>query len=443
MATMGASSATPKRRSFRFYKWLTIIFLFCLGVINFADKTIIGFAAVPIMTDLGLSHEQFGMVGSAFFWFFSISALVVGRMSDRFSTKSLLTGMASIWAAVQFATVFIGSFGQLVATRVILGIAEGPSYNLSIHHTAKWLPQSQRGLGFSLVTIGSALGPALAAPVLIYVIYHAGWRDAFLMLGVVGIVWIAAWLWFAKDSPESVGMESPEGATAKPGERASIAWRDLMPAIFSRDFVLVALHGFTSYWGLALLIVWVPSYLEEVRQISHHQAMMYLGLPWLAGAIGSLVVCAFADRLFKKTQSSRISRVYIMGILGLVAQGLWYLFIGVPSTGFAITALVLASAASSCGYPLGSAIVSDMVLPEHRGTMLGVLMFFSTLAGLIAPAVSGHIIQSAPTLGAGYYNAFIVLIGINVVTLVLFLIGVRPPKPGETPRYVAKMQSRT
>lgn len=438
MASIDLSSHQAKARNFRFHKWLTITFLFFLGVINFADKTIIGFAAVPIMQDLGLNHEQFGFVGSAFFWLFSLSALVVGRMSDRYSTKTLLTGMASVWAAIQFMTVFIGSFTQLVATRIVLGAAEGPAYNLSIHHTAKWLPQSQRGLGFSLVTIGSALGPALAAPAVIYAIHKFGWRSAFLLLGVVGLIWIVAWVWLARDNPGSASTQSAPDASveAEADAPAGASWRELMPAILSRDFLLVALHGFTSYWGLALLIVWVPSYLEEVRHITPQQAQIFLGLPWLAGAVGSLVACAAADWLFRKTRSSRISRVYVIAILGLFAQVFWYFFVSVPGTGAAVAFLVLASAAGSCGYPLGGALVSDMVLPQHRGTMLGVLMCITTLAGLAAPAISGSIIQAAGSLDAGYFNAFVVLIGLNVVSLILLLVGVHPPKPGTVPSYV-------
>lgn len=440
MATTDAGTMSQTRaRSFRFYKWSVITLLCLLGVINFADKTIIGFAAVPIMRDLKLTHEQFGLVGSAFFWLFSITALVVGRLSDRFATKSLLALMASVWATMQFVTVFVVSLPQLAATRVVLGAAEGPSYNLSIHATAKWLSQSQRGFGFALVTIGSALGPALAAPLLIYVIYHVSWRAAFVLLGLVGTIWVAGWLMLSKESPQAVGMASPEGATALGDIHPNIAWRDLMPAIFSRDFILVVLSGFTSYWGLAMLIVWVPSYLEEVRHITHSQAQMYEGLPWLAGAVASLVLSGIADWQFRRTQSSRKSRVYMMGATGLVSAVCWYLFVSMPNTGTSVTFLVIAAAMGSPGYPLGNAIVSDMVLPEHRGTLLGVMLACATSAGLIAPAVSGLLIQHGATTATGYYNAFTLMASMNLVTVILLLIGVRPPKPGTMPPYVQRL----
>lgn len=101
--------------------WVTIGFLFTLSIINVADKSIIGLASVPIMKDLNLSPSQWGIVGSSFFWLFSISALLIGFLSDKVGTKKVITSISSIWAIVQFATVFTMNLPYLVATRIILG----------------------------------------------------------------------------------------------------------------------------------------------------------------------------------------------------------------------------------------------------------------------------------------------------------------------------------
>lgn len=436
MATTSAEAAQTKTRSFRFYKWTTVALLFLLGMINFADKSVIGFAAAPIMKDLGLSHEQFGFVGSAFFWFYSIAAIVVGRQSDRFGTKPLLAGIAFLWAIMQFATMFVVNFAQLAATRIVLGTAEGPSFNLSMHATAKWLPPSQRGFGFSLVSIGSALGPAVAAPVLLYFIFHFGWRSAFLLLGAIGVVWILAWSLLFKEDPQVAGVDSKDEPVNQ-SKREVVPWRTLFPAIFSRDFLAVAFAGFTAYWGLALLIVWVPDYLQQVRHLTHGQAQYIEGLPWLAGAGASLFFTFIADWLYRRTQSSRKSRVYMMGVLGVLSAICWWVAVILPSTGPAIALIVIGSAFASPGYPLGNAIVSDMVLPEHRGTMLGILVGVATSAGIISPAVSGMLIQSGSNQ-SGFVHAFILLAALNIIANILLLIAAHPPRPGSTPKYAMK-----
>src|SRR5947199_6220490 len=87
--------------------WIVITLLFFLTVISNADKAIIGFASVPIMKELGLSPEQWGFVGSIFFFLYSISAIFVGILADKIGTKKVIAGMAAIWAIVQLSTVFI------------------------------------------------------------------------------------------------------------------------------------------------------------------------------------------------------------------------------------------------------------------------------------------------------------------------------------------------
>ena len=89
----------PEREPARAWAVVAMMFLFML--INFADKAVIGLAAVPIIADLHLTNEQFGQVGSAFFLFFSISAVLIGFLVNRVSTKWVLTAMALIWAFTQ------------------------------------------------------------------------------------------------------------------------------------------------------------------------------------------------------------------------------------------------------------------------------------------------------------------------------------------------------
>src|SRR6516225_7363996 len=101
--------------------WIIVAMMFLFMLINFADKAVIGLAAVPIIKDLHLTNEQFGQVGSAFFLLFSISAVLVGFLVNRVSTKLVLTAMALIWAFTQLPMLGVVSLQVLMASRVILG----------------------------------------------------------------------------------------------------------------------------------------------------------------------------------------------------------------------------------------------------------------------------------------------------------------------------------
>jgi MFS transporter, ACS family, hexuronate transporter len=87
--------------------WIVISLLFLLTVISNADKAIIGFASVPIIAELGLTAEQWGIVGSVFFLLYSISAILGGALADRFGIGKVIVGMVAVWSLVQFSTIFV------------------------------------------------------------------------------------------------------------------------------------------------------------------------------------------------------------------------------------------------------------------------------------------------------------------------------------------------
>ncbi|MFD6439919.1 MFS transporter, partial [Peribacillus sp. NPDC060186] len=149
--------------------WIMIILLFFLTVISNVDKAIIGFASVQIMDELNITPTQWGLVGSVFFWLYSLSAILMGALSDKIGAKRVITIIAIIWAVVQFSTFFVYSFPLLLATRLILGAGEGPAYSLAMTSASKWLPKQKLSFGLTLVSIGGPLGVAISAPILMYI----------------------------------------------------------------------------------------------------------------------------------------------------------------------------------------------------------------------------------------------------------------------------------
>ena len=104
--------------------WSVTFLLFLFMVVNFADKIVVGLAGVPIMTDLKLSPEQFGLLGSSFFFLFSIAAIVVGFIVNKVPTRWVLLALAVVWALAQFPMVGTVSFTTLLICRIVLAPAK-------------------------------------------------------------------------------------------------------------------------------------------------------------------------------------------------------------------------------------------------------------------------------------------------------------------------------
>src|SRR5579863_10217479 len=159
--------------------WLVVALLFLFTLINFADKTVIGIAAVPIMQELKLSPREFGLVGSSFFLLFALSAVATGFLVNRVQTRWVLLALGLIWALTQFPMLGTVGFGTLVASRVALGAGEGPAIPVALHATYKWFPNELRTLPTAIIVQGGAIGVMLALPSLNWIIVHYSWHWAF------------------------------------------------------------------------------------------------------------------------------------------------------------------------------------------------------------------------------------------------------------------------
>src|SRR5207237_8290186 len=139
-----------------------LLFLFML--VNFADKIVVGLAGVPIMTELQLSPQQFGELGSSFFLLFSITAIVVGFIVNRVDTRWVLLVLGLIWALAQFPMVGTVGFTTLLICRIILGAGEGPAGSVAVHAIYKWFPDEKRTLPTGVLSQGAAVGVMLPVP---------------------------------------------------------------------------------------------------------------------------------------------------------------------------------------------------------------------------------------------------------------------------------------
>src|SRR6201993_5318216 len=218
-----ATSRTDQRPEARQGAWVVVTMLFLFMLINFADKAVIGIAAVPIMRELQLSPRQFGLLGSSFFLLFSVSAIVTGFIVNRVQTRWALLTMGLVWALTQFPMLGTVGFATLVACRIALGAGEGPAYPVALHSAYKWFPNELRTLPTAVIAQGAGIGIMVALPLLNWVIINYSWHWAFGVLGFAGLAWAAAWLVLGREG--SLTAATAKNAALNPPR---IAYRQLL-----------------------------------------------------------------------------------------------------------------------------------------------------------------------------------------------------------------------
>jgi len=376
-----------------------LIFLFML--INFADKVVVGLAAQPIIAELKLSPEQFGLIGSAFFFLFALSAIVVGFITNRAQTRHTLLVMAIVWSLVQFPMLGTVSLEILIACRIVLGAGEGPAAPVATHAIYKWFPDSLRGMPTAIIAQGSALGVIVAVPALNWVIVHYSWHWAFGVLGIVGLAWAVLWLIFGR---EGTLVDPPVSGTAGGGEHVPYRYLLTCPSI-----VAACCAGFASYWGLALGLTWFTSYLVSGLGYSQQLGGNLTILPWIFGMFVVLGGGWTSQRLKKAGVSSRLCRGAFAAST-VVLGGAILLFVSfMPTPELKLALVVVGAAIGSTIYVVLPMIASELTPQPQRAAMLAITTSVVTLAGVLAPFTMGAVVQNAATPMAGYERGYMIL----------------------------------
>ncbi len=394
-----------------------LIFLFML--INFADKVVVGLAAQPIMADLKLSPEQFGLIGSSFFFLFAVSAVIVGFITNRVQTRHTLLVMAIVWSLVQFPMLGMVSLEVLIACRIVLGAGEGPAAPVATHAIYKWFPDSLRGMPTAIIAQGSALGVIVAVPALNWIIVNHSWHWAFGALGIVGLIWTVLWLIFGR---EGTLVDPPvSSAAGSGGERVPYRYLLTCPSI-----VAACCAGFASYWGLALGLTWFTSYLVGGLGYSQKVGGNLTILPWIFGMFVVLGGGFISQRLRKAGVSSRVSRGALPAAT-VILGGCFLPFVSaMPTPELKLLFVVVGGAIGSTIYVVIPMIASELTPQPQRAAMLAITTSVVTLAGVIAPLAMGAVVQNAASPMAGYERGYLILGLLLMAGGVIGLLFIRP-----------------
>ncbi|OIJ65369.1 MFS transporter [Streptomyces mangrovisoli] len=432
-----AASRSHRRRA-----WTVTGLLVAFMMVNFADKSVLGLAADRIRHDLGLSATGFGLANSAFFLLFSLSGALGGLLADRVRPRWLLLGMAVAWSLTQTPMALGGGVAALVVSRIVLGAAEGPAFPVAQHTALAWFPDHRRNLPGALISVGVTLGVVLAAPGLTWVIEHHGWRAAFAVVAVVGVVWAAAWAALGKDRParaddpaggsardsaddpvnDSADVAAPRPAELHGADAATSPAPSYRRILATRTWIGATVGYFGTYWMIALSLVWVPSYLKDGLGYSASASAAVVAGIWAVNGVALLAQAAATGWLLRRGVGSRWARGRLGGITLLVSAAGCGVLSQTGRGPLTVLLLLVGFGLSGAMSTVAVTSVAELVPQRRRGGALGLMNAAVTLAGLVAPALTGYLIDLRG--GAGYGNAVVlaaVLLAVGGVAAVALI----------------------
>ncbi|MCQ4129060.1 MFS transporter [Rhodococcus erythropolis] len=407
--------------------WTMTLMLVALYMLNWADKAVLGIVAQPLKDEFGFTAAQIGLAGSLFYLTFSLGGFLAGPLNRWLGLRWALVIMAVVWAASMLPMVFAASFAVLIASRCLLGLGEGPNSALANTAAFSWFPEEKRGLPAAAIISGGSIAKIAFAPILAVVTSTFGWRAAFITLAISALVWVPIWMALWRPGPYGEQTDTGKKVRQDPGmraaNRASLRRTMLTPTFIGGFFAATAMYAIA-----AMVITWLPSYLEVGLGYSRVAAGSMLAFPSIAGFVWMLSISALTDRAVSRGASVRLMRA-VIPTLGLVICGLT--LVAVPYIGSAVLVVVFIS----IGYGLGLGIlpqlnaVMSMIFPRHQvAGGLGIFLALTSLGPLVAPYITGLIIDGAADPAAGYATAFQAIGAVAVTGAVIALLAVNPTR---------------
>ncbi len=265
------------------------------------------------MDELHLTILQMSVVFSAFTLAYSIFEIPSGWLGDVKGSRLVLTRIVLWWSAFTMLTGAARGYGSLLTIRFLFGAGEAGAFPNIARTFATWFPQRERGRANGVMFLGSRVGGMLSAPVALLLISTWGWRMAFVILGLIGIVWSAVWFRFYWDRPEDDPSITAEELrwirqdAKEPAQREPTPWAALLR---SRNLYAICAMYFAFSYGLYFYFTWLPSYLIKELGFSVFAGGLFAALPFVLAGIADVCGGWLTDTL-SLTYGLRVGRCYL------------------------------------------------------------------------------------------------------------------------------------
>ncbi|HET8549173.1 MAG TPA: MFS transporter [Bryobacteraceae bacterium] len=381
-----------------------IVGLLCLAnIVAYVDRINLSFALADadFRRAFALSDTDRGNLNSAFFWTYAFLQIPAGALVDRFGVKYPYALGLLFWSLISAGTGFASAVWQLFAVRLLLGVGEAALTPGALRWIRFHIPEKQRGLATGLFFAGAKLGPAVGSYLAALLIHDYGWRTMFVILGLGSLLWLIPWMLAVRDDDRQLESEAARAA-AGPAMPFSYVFRS--PVIYGVIIGTFAYNYFNYF-----CLTWLPAYFVERWHMSLKGSGLYTSFSFVGFAAVAIAGGIAADRIIARgADAAGVRKAFTIAGLAVAASAC----IG-PLSGSRQVALAFAIV-SLTGLGLATAnywALTQTLMPGAAiGRIAGVQNFASNLSGIVAPTVTGWLVQRTGSYDAPIVAASVILL---------------------------------
>jgi MFS family permease len=377
-----------------------VLLLSIVVFINYVDRGNLATALPLIQGELHLTASQLGILLSVFYYGYVLAMAPVGWLAERYGAHVTLAIGAAAWSAATLLTGFASSFAALLVLRVLLGVGESAAFPCASKLLAQSVEVGRLGLANGVFSFGYLLGPAVGTLLGGLLMTRFGWRPVFILFGCISFVWLLPWRSVVIGPPQS----ACEADESQPPLRQILKQRALWGA---------AIGLFSGNYSFYFILAWLPFYLVTARGFSIEAMAWTASWAYLLNALSALLMGWLTDRFIRAGASPNLVYKGVMALFSVGGMACMAGMVLLPVTG-SIAALLVFEVMAGLSSPAIYAIPQIIAGPKAAGRWVGIQNAVGGMAGLVAPAITGILVDQTGHFGA----AFAIAAAANVVGLI-------------------------
>ena len=396
-------------------------------LINYFDRISISVAGPQLERSFHLTPVDLGVLFSAFFWSYALLQIPAGLVVDRLGVTRVGRWSAFLWSTASALTACAGGFAGLFLARLLLGMAEAPSFPASSKATGYWFPRTERALSTSLYDVGAKFSNVIGVPLVAVAVVGLGWRWGFAVVAALSFAYFVAFCWLYRDPSQHPRLTREErdyivSRGAEPEGQPPETAAGMLAYLLQARKVWGLVIGFGAYgYSFNLFLTWLPDYLVRTMHRGILASAGFAAIPWACASVADLLVGGWLiDFLIGRgCDGTRVRKIVL--IVGM-CTGLAVL--GAAATtrpGVALAWISLALAGISAAAPVAWSLPSLIAPKGGVGAVGGIMNFANNMMGVVAPIVTGFIVGRVHS----FIDAFLVagLVLLAGVAAFVFLLG--------------------
>jgi len=403
--------------------------IFFATVINYIDRTAFALLWPEMGKDLGMDNSDYALMLNIFMFTYAASKFISGRLYDQIGTRIGFVVSIVVWSAAAAFHALARGIVSLSLVRGLLGLGEAGLWPGAVKSNGEWFPVKQRALAQGIFNAGASIGNVVAPVIIVYLYAQFGWKSTYVILGVLGLLWVIPWLIINKSKPKDHPWITEDERNMLLNDQKE---NNDVVVEGAKSLSVPKILSYKEPWGILLcrffiepiwwfFAGWMPIYLNSKFGLSIEEIGKTMWISYLMAAAGGILGGLFTEEIIKRTSTDFGRKASIVIGSLLIIIGFVSIILFVDDSNY-MTFIYLAGIALF-GFQFAIGNIQTLSSDLFRGPSVGTLAGLAGTVAAFSPMIMNWFIGRI-TEGGSYTPAFIAITAsvFLAVLAILFLI---------------------